>query len=162
MKFKEFDVAGKKERSDRLADMLRAAGIRFEQRTMTKAGRGPVYVIRVHPEDLGRAGEVHAEATRREDEAFVRTLQFVRRTYGGQDMLIALEPNEAGYYASRVYHGEPFDPTRSRVVRGGWDHEHCYLCWAKVLPGEEWWATHPANFENEIGLCLDCYARLFA
>ncbi|MBA2227503.1 hypothetical protein [Thermogemmata fonticola] len=76
-------------------------------------------------------------------------------------MLLALESNEAGYYVSGIYHGEPFAPTRYRLVRGGWDHEHCYLCWAKVFPGEEWWVAHPANCEDEIGLCLDCYARLF-
>ncbi len=160
MGYEEFDVADK-EHSDRLADLLRAAGIRFEQRAATDARRRAAYVISVHPEDLGRANEVHAEATRRENEAFVRTLRFVRRPYSDQDMLLTLQPNDAGYYASSVYHGEPFDPTRYRVVRGGWDHEHCYLCWAKVLPGEEWWATHPANFEDEIGLCLDCYSRLF-
>jgi hypothetical protein len=160
MDYKEFDVAGK-EHSDRLADLLRAAGIRFEQRATTEPGRRPVSVINVHPEDLGRADEIHAEARRQESEAFVRTLRFVRRPYSDQDMLLALEPNDAGYYASRVYHGEPFDPAQYRVVRGGWDHEHCYLCWAKVLPGEEWWATQPANFEDEIGLCLDCYSRLF-
>jgi hypothetical protein len=161
MDYKEFDVAGK-EHSDRLADLLRAAGIRIEQRAVTEPGRRPVTVISVHPEDLGRANEIDAEARRQEDEAFVRTLHFVRRLYSDQDMLLALEPNDAGYYASHVYHGEPFDPAQYRVVRGGWDHEHCYLCWAKVLPGEEWWATYSANCENEIGLCLDCYSSLFA
>jgi hypothetical protein len=76
-------------------------------------------------------------------------------------MLLALEPNEVGFYISGAYHGEPFDPARFRIVRGGWDHEHCYLCSAKVLPGEEWWATHPPKFEDEIGLCLGCHARIF-
>jgi hypothetical protein len=161
MDSKEFDVTADKDLSDRLADLLREAGIRFEQCTVTDRGRQPLYIIRVHPEDLQRAHDVHAEATRREMEAFVRTLRFVRCPFSNQDMLLALEPNEAGYYVSAIYHGEPFDPTRYRVVRGGWDHEHCYLCWAKVLSGEEWWVAHPATGENEIGLCLDCYARLF-
>ncbi len=160
MDYKEFDVAGN-EHSDRLADLLRATGIRFEQRAVTEPGRRQVSVICVHPEDLGRANEIHAQAKRQESEAFVRTLRFVRRPYSDKDMLLALEPNDAGYYASHVYHGQPFDPAQYRVVGGGWDHEHCYLCWAKVLPGEEWWASHPANFEDEMGLCLDCYSRLF-
>jgi hypothetical protein len=104
---------------------------------------------------------VHANDERQRSEAFVRTLPFVRRRYSDKDMLETLEPNSDGYYASSVYHGERFDPAKFRVVPGGWDHEHCYLCWAKVLAGEEWWATHPPNFEDEIGLCLDCHARLF-
>ena len=157
MNYKEFDVVGGKEHSDRLADLLRAAGIRLEQHAVTEAGRRSVHVISVHPEDLRRAGELHAEATRREREAFVRTLGFVRRPYSDQDMLLALEPNDAGCYVSSVYHGEPFDSAQYRLVRGGWDHEHCYLCCAKVLPGDEWWTTHPANYDNEIGLCSECY-----
>src|SRR5438045_3582963 len=130
MNYQEYDVVAGKEHSDRLADSLRAAGIRFEQRTVTEPGRRLVYVINVHPDDLGRADEVHEEAMRREKEAFVRTLRFNRRPYCDQDMLESLEPNDAGYYGSFVYHGEPFDQARYRVVRGGWDHEHCYLCWA--------------------------------
>jgi hypothetical protein len=160
MDFVEFDVAAKLY-SDQLADLLRAAGIRLVQRAETEPGTRPVSVIDVHPDDLVRAGEVSAEATRREKEAFVRTLRFVRRPYSDKDMLLALEPNDAGFYSSHAYHGEVFDPTQYRVVRGGWDHEHCFLCWAKVLPGGEWWAAHPDNFEDEIGLCLDCYSRLF-
>ena len=75
-------------------------------------------------------------------------------------MLLTVEPNEAGNRVSEIYHGETFDGTKFRLVRGGWDHEHCYLCWAKVLPRNEWWVTHPPNFVDEIGLCLDCYVRV--
>jgi hypothetical protein len=160
MDYEDFDFSGK-EQSDRVADLLRPAGIRFEQRVETEPGRRPTSIISVHPEDIARANELHNEAKRQEKEAFVRTLLFVRRPYSDRDMLLALEPNEGGFYASQIYHGEPFDIAQYRVVRGGWDHEHCHLCWAKVLPGEEWWATHPPNFEDEIGLCLNCYSRLF-
>src|SRR6516225_6725530 len=121
MKYKEFDVAAK-EHSDRLADLLRAAGVRFTQRPVKDPARQSVYAIRVHPADLVRANEVHAEAVRREGEALVRTLRLVCRRYSAKDMLEALEPNSAGYYASGVHHGEPFDPARYRVVRGGCDH----------------------------------------
>ncbi len=158
--YHEFDVAGK-ESSDRLAGLLRAAGIRFEQRALTETRRRPVYSISVHPEDVAQADELRAEDTRREKDAFVRTLHLVRRPYGVRNMLVALKPNEDGLYASCVYDGAPFDPTRYRVVGGGWDHEHCLLCWANVQPGDEWWATNPASMEDEFGLCLDCYSRLF-
>src|SRR4051794_10232150 len=114
MDYKEFDVAGK-DHSERLAGLLRAAGIRFEQRAVEEPGRRTVSVICVHPEDLGRANEISAQARRQEKDAFVRTLQFVRRPYSDKDMLLALKPNDAGYYASQVYHGEPFDPAEYRV-----------------------------------------------
>ena len=54
MKYKEFVVAAK-EHSDRLADLLRAAGVRFKQRLVNDPARRSVYTIWVHPEDLGRA-----------------------------------------------------------------------------------------------------------
>jgi hypothetical protein len=161
MNFIDFDFAANKARSDHVADLLRHAGVRFEQRVETETGRRPVYVIAVHADDNSLAEELRAEATRRENEAFIRTQRFVRQPYTNKDMLVAREPNEAGYLVSGVYQGEPFDETRFRLVREGWDHEHCYLCWAKVLPGDVWWATKPANYDNEIGLCVDCYTAMF-
>jgi hypothetical protein len=160
-KFKDFDFAALKEKSDKVADRLRVAGIRFSQRITKETGRRPVYVIAVHPADLGRAGELMLAAVRRDKEGFVRKLSFVRQPYADKDMLIARAPNEAGYYVSGIYDGKPYDETKFRLVPGGWDHEHCYICSAKVLAGAEWWVTHPVNFEDEMGLCLECHDRLF-
>jgi hypothetical protein len=75
-------------------------------------------------------------------------------------MLIALDANEEGWIGSFVYNGGPFDSEKFELVRGGWDHEHCYICYAKVLPDDEWWVTTPPSFDEAIGLCLDCHARL--
>ena len=160
MRYRDFHL-GSKAHSDRLADLLRAVGIRFKQRPLNDPARPSVYSLRVHPDDLDRANAIQAEAVRQSKEVFVRMLHFVRRTYCSQDTLVSREPNEDGYYVSAAYHGEAFDPARYRVVRDRWDHEHCHLCWAKVLPGDDWWATHPANFEDEIGLCVDYHLRLF-
>ncbi len=102
------------------------------------------------------AAELAELRRRKEDTA--RTLVFFRQPYTAEDMLIARQPNEAGYYASRPYHGEPFDAACFRLVRGGWDHDHCYICTATVNPGDEWWAAEPPK---EVGLCLACHARLF-
>jgi hypothetical protein len=158
-KFKQFDVDARKERSDKLADLLRSAGIRLSQGVREMNGR-PVNVIAVHPDDMERSEEVKLAAMRRENEDFVKTLRFTRRPYSDKDMLITREPNEDGFYVSGIYDGKPYDETRFRLVSGGWDHEHCYICWAKVLPGDEWWATLPPNYDDDIGLCLDCYSRL--
>jgi hypothetical protein len=131
----------------------------------------PEKVIEVHPDsdtafsvagdsplEVWVAMKHQFEEMRREAEEFARRQRFVRQRFTDQDMLMAREPNEAGYYASCPYHGEPYDETRFRVVPGGWDHEHCFVCMAKVLLNEEWWRAEPPQ---QVGLCLECYARLF-
>jgi hypothetical protein len=97
-------------------------------------------------------------AHRRRLEEIIRGLRFVRQPYTAEDMLIAREPNEAGFYASHPYHGERFDPTKYRLIRAGWGHDHCFLCAATIRPGEEWWAAEPPD---EVGVCLTCHARMF-
>ena len=160
MKYKEFDVAGKKESSDGVANLLKSAGLRCKQLVVKESGQRILYKIVVHTDDLQQAGQLLMEDDQRKRVEFVKSLRFVLQPFFDKDMLMDVEPNEAGYFGSIVYHGEAFDESKFRVIRGGWDHEHCYVCSAKVLPGDEWWVTHPANFEDDIGLCLDCYAKL--
>jgi hypothetical protein len=95
---------------------------------------------------------------RRKCEEIARRLRYTRQPYAAEDMLIAREPNEAGFFASHPYHGGPFDQARFRLVRAGWDHDHCFVCAATVEPGDEWWAAEPPD---EVGLCLECHAQLF-
>jgi hypothetical protein len=97
-------------------------------------------------------------AMRRRKEEMARTMTFMRQPYAAEDMLIAREPNEAGYYASHPYHGGSFDESRFRLIRAGWDHDHCFICTATIKPGDEWWAAAP---RHEVGLCLVCHDRLF-
>src|SRR3954471_14407369 len=99
-----------------------------------------------------------SEARQRELEDIVRRLRHTRQPYVAEDMLITREPNEDGLFASHAYHGGPFDESRFRLIPEGWDHDHCWVCNAKVEPGDEWWAAEPPN---EAGLCLECHARLF-
>jgi hypothetical protein len=95
---------------------------------------------------------------RREKEEIARGLRYCRRVYAAEDMIETREPNEAGFYASHPYDGGPFDESRFRLVKAGWDHDHCFMCVVTVEPGDEWWAAEPPD---EIGLCLTCYSRLF-
>jgi hypothetical protein len=55
--FEDFHIVARKEVSDRIADLLRSAGVRIEERVITEIGR-PEYVIAVHVEDVERASEV--------------------------------------------------------------------------------------------------------
>jgi hypothetical protein len=98
------------------------------------------------------------EEMRREREKEARQMSYTFQRYKAKDMLIARKPNEAGFYGSVPYDGGPFDKKRYRLVRTGWDHDHCYVCSATVEPGDEWWTAEPTH---GVGLCLDCHGRLF-
>src|SRR5437879_639251 len=95
---------------------------------------------------------------RRERKRIVRRLQFVCQRFVAGPSLVDLEPHEAGFVASRPYHGQSFDNTRFRVVEGSWDHEHCFICMVKIEPGAEYWRATPPH---EVELCLACYTDLF-
>ena len=104
------------------------------------------------------------EAWRLEKIAMAKGAQYVRKKLSDQDSLVALKPNEDGFVAVWPYHGQPFDPKIARLVKGGWDHEHCFLCLARVIPGDEWWAIigpSPPFGGDQFGLCLACHERLF-
>jgi hypothetical protein len=98
------------------------------------------------------------EARRREKEEWARKHRFVRQGFFAYDMITTRKPNAAGFYACHPWHGGPYDEACFRLVKGGWDHEHCWVCSAKILPGGEWFAAEPPD---EAGLCLECHARLF-
>jgi hypothetical protein len=84
--------------------------------------------------------------------------QLVLQKYAATDLITSLRPTQGGMVMSQPYQGETFDPQHSRVIKGGWNHEHCFMCKAKVLPGDEWWAALPPG--GDIGLCLDCHDLL--
>lgn len=57
MVYNDFHLVAVKETSDRLLQLLLAAGVRVEQRVIHEIGR-PEYVIAVHPEDLEHAQHI--------------------------------------------------------------------------------------------------------
>ena len=56
MNFEDFHIVALKETSDRIADLLRRAGVRIQQRVITEIGR-PEYLIAVHSDDIDQAGQ---------------------------------------------------------------------------------------------------------
>lgn len=45
---------------------------------------------------------------------------------------------------------------RKEVIPGGWDHEHCAICWAKISQSENP-IFKKSNQDDYV--CLDCYAN---
>ena len=157
-----FDVhfVANSEKSTHYANLLLRRGIRIQQRVDRETECLPVHVIAAHPDDANRAFRIVEEEARREHEALLRSLRYVRQTFTSEDVLIALQPNEAGLYASHVYRDEAFNSSRFRVVKGRWDHEHCSLCRVTINSGDEWYAPKPPDDVNEVGSCLPCYPAL--
>jgi hypothetical protein len=88
-----------------------------------------------------------------------RGRRFVRRVFKSYPSLRSIEPDEEGYYYSVPYTGQEYDPAQLRVCEDGWDHEHCYVCWADIDPGDDYWHNDdPWDLE----LCLACYEHLAA
>ena len=77
---------------------------------------------------------------------------FVQTTFYVLPSLRALRP-EGGWICSKPYNGEGFDASAWEVVPGGWDHEHCTLCFAKIVDGMTYWA----NAGEVVSLCDRCF-----
>ena len=68
---------------------------------------------------------------------------------------VVCKPNEL----VRPYEGKGYDPDKSEFVRGGWDHDHCELCWW-TLDGRDG-PAHNTGWvsDTDVWLCNECYAR---
>jgi hypothetical protein len=92
-----------------------------------------------------------------------RTDSFVLRKFLAMPSLRTKDPSawdsEGSFHVSERYEGEPFDPKDWEVIEGGWDHEHCHVCRARINPGDDYWAITDGK---DIELCLACYDKLQA
>jgi hypothetical protein len=109
------------------------------------------------------------EITAAQLEAF-RRCTFARRVFAPYPSLWAKKPMRADdlppdsrdsgeWHASKPYTGGPFDPEEYELREGGWDHEHCDVCWATVTDGMAYWPNvDPAA--GHVDLCEACYSRV--
>ncbi len=89
-----------------------------------------------------------------EEWATFRRCRFESRTFRPYSCLST--PDGEGWVP---YRGQPFDPAAWEVVEGGWDHEHCDVCYARVADGMAYWAnTGPEH----VDLCPACYPLVLA
>lgn len=49
---------------------------------------------------------------------------------------------------------QDFDNPGLKIVPGGWDHEHCELCWAHIGPGDACFRDGSDHW-----VCVQCYER---
>jgi hypothetical protein len=108
--------------------------------------------------------------------ATFRRCTFARRVFASYPTLRAktpmhsddLPPDSRGdgegdgeWHMSKPYQGEPFDPEEYELQDGGWDHEHCDLCWTKVEDGMSYWPNVDRD-AGHVDLCESCYPRVLA
>ncbi len=108
---------------------------------------------------MNEPDEMREMARRLMRAADLQGKQFVRQRFAATDLIVSSRPVEGGYFVSEPYQGQPFDPKYARIVKSGWNHEHCYICGDRVVPGEEWWAALPPD---HAGLCLACCAEFIS
>jgi hypothetical protein len=82
-----------------------------------------------------------------------------RVTFQATDAVEFRDPKVLGYVAQKPVRQNdslPEGATLVQVRKGGWDHEHCKLCWEKIgIGGAE---KGYQNTENQ-WLCEECYTR---
>jgi len=97
---------------------------------------------------VGQVPDIRDRVAPDEWAAF-RQCRFEPRTFAPYPCLAA---TDGGAWVP--YRGQPFDPAAWGLVDGGWDHEHCDVCSARITDGMGYWAN--AGPEH-VDLCGVCY-----
>lgn len=92
-----------------------------------------------------------------------RRCRFVHRVFRPRDSYRSLEPpaDFMEFLNEWQARGDDFfeDPTRFEVIEGGWDHEHCDVCWARIEDGDTYWPNEDEE-AGQVDLCEKCYPRV--
>ena len=99
--------------------------------------------VRIHGSDWKLADVEDAVAFCREHRW--RREQWVRR-----DALV----QRTG--TTSLYTGQRYDPAYCELVRGGWSHDHCEICWWTLSEGGD--EEHSVGYTNGgRWICSECY-----
>jgi hypothetical protein len=66
--------------------------------------------------------------------------RFTQTTFHSYPSLRSNRPVD-GWTQSKPYRGEPFNEADWTLSPGGWDHEHCSVCDARITDGMTYWAN---------------------
>ena len=57
-----------------------------------------------------------------------------------------------------LYIGQRYDPAYCELVRGGWSHDHCEICWWTLSEGGD--EAHSVGYTSgQRWVCSECYRR---
>jgi hypothetical protein len=86
------------------------------------------------------------------------TRRWERRRFQTSDMIWERQPG-GGHIGHRKQPGEQPE-AGAELVRDGWDHEHCRLCWETISarPGE----AHECFTDGEDWVCGACFRKYIA
>jgi hypothetical protein len=87
-----------------------------------------------------------------------RDVRFVHKVFSLQASLEAIEPDPSGWIEVIAYDGKDYDREKYRLIEAGWDHDHCYVCWQRIEPGDVDWANETPGVCPD--LCESCYDEL--
>ena len=148
-----------RERNCRAAQVLARYGLELEQ------AREAVASARHHvtPPMFDRRDdtvETHGELW---DAAYVATARqycrkfcWEKRLWAPRDALV-----ERATRALFLYFGQPYDPEKFDVLKGGWTEDHCAICWWRLFHSPQ--PEHGAGYSNgQEWLCAECYERFIA
>jgi hypothetical protein len=102
-----------------------------------------------------KSGEFNVEISETHFRAAIADIldyNFVQRTFHPRPALIATKP-VSGHRMWKEFKGEPFDPNEFQKLDGYWDHEHCSICWFRIVDGHTYWE----NTDAVKILCDACY-----
>ena len=70
-------------------------------------------------------------------------------------------PDVPGWRVTQVAsHPPPPQASNVRVIKDGWDHEHCYLCKSRIGSGSNRWGYYSKTDKD--WLCISCYKKVVA
>jgi len=101
---------------------------------------------------MGEAAMIRDRVGAAEWETF-RRCRFIPKTFHPYPCL-ASPLNEEGGTCYAPYRGQPYDPVAQELVEGGWDHEHCDVCNARLADGDDYWTN---DGPEHVDLCAACY-----
>jgi len=82
-----------------------------------------------------------------------RQYQWHQQQWGRRD---ELSQKHGG--TSSPYVGQSYDSTKVDLVRGGWTHDHCEICWWKLFETQD--IEHSVGYSNGHGwICRECFER---
>ena len=65
---------------------------------------------------------------------------------------------ERGGCSSRLFVGHSYDAAHFELVRGGWSHDHCEICWWDLFETED--EQHSIGYtDGRQWICSECYQQ---